>query len=329
MKKLILIIILLKSLYATNYDIKCAGDLTYTTFTPLMMDWFYMGIFYDEDVMYTANLQDTPQAVFDNTSPACGGSGTQNILVEISCNVDCLDGFRTNTPSSTFSAVKSSSSGGYVNTVTIVNGYPCFDVQNTTLPTRFTHTFYDDDNINHPLSSDFKYGSVKVTTFSASQYGTTLTTAQAKQLKEVCTPPDPNAQIDYTAQLNQIITNTAPNFATVSKLTNIDNRAKKQDDDLGTFIQSKNIDTMMNIDSELDGFNTTFETTLSDTYSTYSDVFGFGGYGVAPNPISFTMFAREYKVFDPTVLNPHIDMIRNTFVIFAYLWGFIIVFKGT
>ncbi|MEA3497613.1 MAG: hypothetical protein U9R16_01005, partial [Campylobacterota bacterium] len=211
------------------------------------------------------------------------------------------------------------SEAGYTNSVIFVNKYPCLprDTQN------FTFGAYEWDG-----NTDIGLANANINTIFDESIEIVSDTV-ANEQRAICTPPDPNAQIDYTGQLNEIITNTAPNSQTVDKLISIDNRQQKQDDDLDSFVTSKSIDTMMNIDSELSTFNTTFETTLSDTYTTYSDIFGFGGYGVAPDPIFFTMFGKNYNVFDPTVLNPHIDMIRNTFVIFAYLWGFIIVFRGT
>ncbi len=329
MKKLILTFILIvNNLFATDYTINCATTLTYTSGSPLLMDWYYMTDFYDEDVMYTANLQDTPQAVFDNTSPACGGSGEQNIIVEITCNDDCTDGFRTNTPSA-FSAVEPADGGGYVNTVTIVNGRPCFDTQNTTLPVRFSHTFWDDDDAGKRLSSDYRYGSVKITVFSSSQYGDTLTSDEAKQLREVCTPPDPNAPIDYTGLLKEIIVNTAPNHTTSDKLTNIDNRQNTADSIMDTATQGKTATSILDVEVDKTSFASTFENTLTDSYTQYADIFGFGGYGTAPAPISFNMFGKDYVVFDIASIGAdNIDLIRNTFLIFAYLFGFIIVFRG-
>lgn len=326
LKTATLSLLLVNNIFAIDYTWHCKGDVVSSTIygwsTESSNPWASFGF---EDMpdslpelygeMDTVN---TTWYYWDDTSPVCGGSGTDNKLIEGSCDggVDaCWEvklGIGENPLMETVE-------GGYTNGVIFVNKMPCM-ARDTT---NFTFGAYEWDN-----NTDLGLANANLTHIF-DEYIYPATTEEAKTQREICTPPDPNAQINYTGQLNEIITNTAPNSQTVDKLTNIDNRQQKQDDDLGGFINSKSIDTMMNIDSDLEGFNTTFETTLDTTYSTYSDIFGFGGYGVAPEPISFTMFTKEYKVFDPTILNPHIDMIRNTFVIFAYLWGFIIVFRGT
>ena len=259
---------------------------------------------------------------WDDTSPVCGGNGSDNRLIEAYCNASgnnsgCWDvttgGGSTN--------IITSGNGGYTNNVILVDSKPC-------LPrgiSNFGFGAYEWDN-----NTDIGMASANLNTiFDESIESVSSEVAQTQ--REICgtdSTESPSSTIDYTAQLDQIIDNTAPNSQVVSKLTNIDNREQQKDDDLNTFISGKDLDSMMSITNDLDTFNTTFETTLSDTYTSYSDVFGFGDYGVAPEPISFNMFGTEYKVFDPTVLNPHIDLIRNTFAIFAYLWGFIIVFRG-
>ena len=320
-------LLLVNNLLAIDYTWHCKGDVSSSTIYGWSTDssnpWASFGFEDDPDSHPTLyGEMDTVNTTFyywDDSSPVCGGSGADNRLIEGSCDDsnqdscwDVLLGIGDN-------PLMEIADGGYTNGVIFVNKMPCMprDVSN------FTFGAYEWDN-----NTDLGLANANLNKiFSETVY--TATTDEAKTQRAVCTPPDPNAQIDYTPLLNEIITNTVPNSQAETKLTNIDNRQQKRDDDLNGFINNKDIDTMMNIDSDLDTFNNTFETTLSDTYSNYSDVFGFGGYGVAPEPIAFEMFGKSYKVFDSTVLDPHIDTIRNTFIIFAYLWGFIIVFKNT
>ena len=327
LKTTILSLLLTNNIFAIDYTWHCKGDVVSSTIyewsTTSENPWASFGFEDDPDshpeIYGEMDTVNTTWYYWDDTSPVCGGSGTDNRLIEGSCdsNVDSncwkvMLGIGDN-------PLMEVADGGYTNGVIFVNKMPCM-ARDTT---NFTFGAYEWDN-----NTDLGLANANLNKiFDETIY--TPTTDEAKTQRSICTPVDPNAPIDYTEYLNQIITNTAPNSNAVEKLTNIDNRQQKQNDDLDTFITSKSIDTMMNIDTDLETFNTTFETTLGDTYSTYSDVFGFGGYGAAPNPISFNMFGKEYKIFDPTVLNPHIDTIRNTFIIFAYLWGFIIVFKNT
>ena len=327
MKRILLPLLIIKSLYATDYTWHCKGDVssstiygwTTTSSNPYAVFGFENMPDSHPELYGEIDTVNGTLVYWDDTSPVCGGSSTENKLLEVYCNDTNQDSCWDVMLGSGDNPLIESSEAGYTNSVIFVNKYPCLprDTQN------FTFGAYEWDG-----NTDIGLANANLNTIFDESIEI-VSDEVAKTQRAICTPLDPNAQIDYSGQLNQIIDNTAPNDNAVSKLTNIDNRQQKQDDDLDGFIASKSIDNMMNIDTELDGFNTTFETTLSDTYSSYSDVFGFGGYGVAPDPISFTMFAREYKVFDPTVLNPHIDMIRNTFIIFAYLWGFIIVFKNT
>ena len=135
---------------------------------------------------------------------------------------------------------------------------------------------------------------------------------------EAPTPEVPN--IDYRPQLNTIIENTAYN-------KNIDDRQQKLDDDLN--LLNTNVSDILDMNNSLTTFTTNYETTLTSSFSKYSNIFGFGGYGVAPAPISFTMFDKNYVVFDiSTIGEDNITLIRNTFLLFAYLFGFILVFRG-
>ncbi|MCK5294029.1 MAG: hypothetical protein KAJ49_05205 [Arcobacteraceae bacterium] len=327
LKTITLSLLFTNNIFATDYIWHCAGDVSSSSIynwstdnaNPYAVYGFENIPDYHPEIMGEMDTVNYTFFYWDDTSPVCGGSSTENRLIESYCNDtnqnSCWDVLlgEGDTP------LIEVSEAGYTNSVIFVNKYPCLprDTKN------FTFGAYEWDN-----NTDLGLANANINTIFEESIEI-VSEDIAKEQRAVCTPPDPNAPIDYTAQLNEIITNTAPNSSTVDRLTNIDNRQQTQNDNLNNFISSKSVDTMMNIDTDLQTFNTTFETTLSNTYSTYSDIFGFGGYGVAPDPISFTMFTKEYKVFDPTVLTPYINTIRDTFVIFAYLWGFIIVFKNT
>ena len=80
--------------------------------------------------------------------------------------------------------------------------------------------------------------------------------------------------------------------------------------------------------NSINSFNTEYQSSLESVFSSYSDVFGFGGYGVAPQPITLQFLGKTYTLFDISILNEYIPMIRNIFTISAYLFGLFLVFKG-
>ena len=84
----------------------------------------------------------------------------------------------------------------------------------------------------------------------------------------------------------------------------------------------------VSIDSELSSFTSTYESSLSDSFSNYSDVFGFGGYGSSPTPISFNFLGKNYVVFNISVMSEYVPIIRNIFSVTAYLFGIFIIFRG-
>lgn len=324
--KIISIFIISINLNARDYTWHCKGDISSSTLYGWLSSNNPTAVYGFENMpdsypeLY--GEMDTVNGTFvywDDTSPVCGGDSNENKLLEAYCNDrnqnscwDVLIGSSNN-------PLIESSDEGYTNSVIFVNNFPCL-ARNVT---NFTFGAYEWDN-----NTDIGLANANLNTIFDESIEI-VSDSVASEQRAICNTPDPDTSKDYTAQLNQIIDNTALNNNAVSKLTNIDNRQEKQDEDLNSFINSVSIDNILNIDTEINSFNNTFETTIFDTYSSYSDVFGFGGYGVAPEAISFTMFTKEYKIFDPEVLTPHIDLIRNTFVIFAYLWGFIITFRST
>ena len=82
-----------------------------------------------------------------------------------------------------------------------------------------------------------------------------------------------------------------------------------------------------NLNNAMDSFTTEYTNILDTSFINFSDVFGFGGYGSAPDTISFNLLGNSYDVFNAKNFDPFIDTFRNTFVSFAYVWGFLIVLK--
>lgn len=83
-----------------------------------------------------------------------------------------------------------------------------------------------------------------------------------------------------------------------------------------------------NIDGELTNFKSNIESSIQSSFSSYSDIFGFGNYGSAPAPITINLLGKQFTLFDIKYLNPYIDQIRNIFVIVAYIFGLFLVFRG-
>ncbi|PIE85793.1 hypothetical protein CSA08_00125, partial [Candidatus Gracilibacteria bacterium] len=82
------------------------------------------------------------------------------------------------------------------------------------------------------------------------------------------------------------------------------------------------------ISSELEGFKTDIENSISNSFTNYSDVFGFAGYGYPPSPISFNLLGKTYTVFNINWISQYVDTIRNIFLVVAYLFGLFLVFRG-
>ncbi len=322
MKYLISILLLINSIFAVDWNIQCIGEQRSPNIH--ILDYTFSGEWNDETTVYgeldTCNFG---LPFWDSSSPACGGDGVENTLIEL-WNTSCDDSsfiFTVGDKSGYGIHSFDTETNEYINNTVFVNGYPCMSKSESSM----TVAFYDwNDNSNIGLVTAKNLNDIgSVTNYSLSSEEITI-------LKSVCGVAPESSSIDYTPLLNQIITNTSTNIITSDKLTNIDNRQQNIEDTLNDAVSGKTIESILDTTSDIDTFNTTFETTLTDTFDNYSDVFGFGGYGEAPEPISFTMFGNSYTVFDiSSIGSTNIELIRNTFLLFAYLWGFIIVFRTT
>lgn len=132
-----------------------------------------------------------------------------------------------------------------------------------------------------------------------------------------------NQTLDSTMQN---IDTSLQNLNTTLQNSNLSNEEPNQEEDLTGLTDDFTINP--DIDSELDGFKSNIESTLTSSFDNYSNVFGLGGYGSAPSPIRFTFQSKTYTVFDISYINPYIDQIRNIFLITAYIFGLFMVFRG-
>lgn len=312
------------SLFSIDYTITCVGEARSSQIS--ILDYTF-GVEDDPDYLPQVYGEPDPSCCdfpyWDNTSPICGGDGNENIQLSKGCYNSGSICYTTtlNDLSGTNILEFDSETNEYFNSVIMVNGLPCLDSSVTKIG---VGVYNWNDN------SNFGIASVNIPEQTNNATNTYIpTSAEATLQKSICVPIDPNAPIDYTAQLNEIITNTAPNSISADKLTNIDNRQQTLDDTLNSAVGSKTLSSILDTTSNTDTFSTTFETTLEDSFTSYSDIFGFGGYGVAPAPITFTFLNKSFTLFDISSLDSAVvELIRNTFLIFAYLWGFIIVFRG-
>ncbi|TLP36946.1 hypothetical protein [Arcobacter arenosus] len=139
-----------------------------------------------------------------------------------------------------------------------------------------------------------------------------------------------NTQFNSINSNNTNLNNTMSNLNTTlqtlnTKLDEIDN---SENDDSNYDGLTDDFEINPSIDGELSNFQGDIENRLTNTFDTYSNVFGFGGYGSAPAPITFNAFGKTYTIFDIKYLNPYIDQIRNIFLVAAYIFGLFLVFKG-
>jgi hypothetical protein len=121
---------------------------------------------------------------------------------------------------------------------------------------------------------------------------------------------------------------TSNNDTNSSTIINIESPLADIDTNLNDSLIGQNTNDIIDGSDDMDNFTNTFETTLTDTFTTYTDVFGFGVYGTAPAPITFSIIGKTFTIFDISQIgSQNIELIRNTFLLFAYLFGFILVFR--
>jgi len=326
MKYILFILLLISSIHA-NYIIKCPKDITYTTGSGnLGVDYFY----YDGE-------KDTPLEswtnvffeAFDSQSAVCGGSLNKNILLQFYCDYDsgiCFDHIKTSSLNGLHFITNTTNkdgniiTGSFTNKTIIVNNIPCVD-SSIILPVNIVHTYYNDDTTEKNLEYDFMGFQI---TGIFSQSETILDEDTAKEYRKACNKTDIVEYVDdlepQRFQMPSLITSLNNFFdSDISFFNNINTESEDY--------SSINEPTQTDITSDLDSFSNDYENTLNDTFLNYSDVFGFGGYAPAPNNITFELLGNKYVVFGESLFNPYIDEIRNTLLIFSYVWGVLIVIK--
>ena len=122
-------------------------------------------------------------------------------------------------------------------------------------------------------------------------------------------------------------------------LTNIDNTLKGNlsDENGKPFLKSIN-DYISNLTkpisaddftSSQSSINTAISSSLSDSFTKYSNVLGFGSaYGSSPSNITLNLMGETYTILDFSVLDSYVDIIRSIFLTLAYLYGFMNLLRG-
>lgn len=313
MKTIFILFLFLLSLHA--YTVNCKNTLVasslynYSSFS--LIQGSYGAELNDGELYFEFDTYNYQFLYWDNTSPLCGGDSLVNTLVHSICSFsDDSCGYDPKEGTGSNAIVNKNDDGDWTNPFIVIDGYSCLPLglSNITIGFYNTDTHADfglfNSSISRIDSKDNEYVSQSV----------------ADEQKAICSSSEePNPEgTDYSGQLDQLIENTSKNKSQ-------DERAETLSNNLDSHVNS--LDTSFNIDSDLSSFETTFETTLEDSFTAYADVFGFSSYEVAPKVISFEMFGNTYEVFNITTIDPYIDNIRLMFLTFAYLWGFIIVFK--
>lgn len=76
--------------------------------------------------------------------------------------------------------------------------------------------------------------------------------------------------------------------------------------------------------------NDKVSSTLSNAFSKYSNVLGFGStYANRPENITITLFNQEYTLLDFSVFDAYVSIIRSLFLTLAYMYGFMNLIKGS
>lgn len=321
MKKILFLMFFISSfLNAINYEIICQNQSSSsdTKFLPFFFDSeSYYDIWGDNNNFVDGSLDVVNGSVnyWSDESAICGGSLDKNIFIEAYCddsiNSSCWD---VSVGISGIELItKNLTDGKFYNNVTYVNGYPCLPKETAS----FTIGLY---SANTGFDYEIPFQNANLNTYLTTNV-LSLTSVEADTFRNICSPVIPPSS-DYSEQLNQLIQNTKDN----NNIKELNERDKKLDNDLQLY--SSNLVNNDTTETDLLEFETTFEATLNNSFLNYSNVFGFSGYGAAPAPISFSLLGQTFEVFNISVIDEYIDLIRTTFSIFAYLWGIIIVFRS-
>ncbi|RXK14240.1 hypothetical protein CP965_01980 [Halarcobacter mediterraneus] len=291
------------------------------------------GEVYDNLVYGDLDPANSPITYYDNRSAICGGEFNFNRVIVAYCDwhrdSQCWD----ITLGSTGYKTIINENGTYKNNVIIANYYPCLPY----LVEKVTVAFYDYDN------NDIGYATLNLNEVDE-QFDIQLTEEKAKEQRTICSSEPITPYIDdwekillnqkqSIKQIDINIANINPNFTNnLEQLNSINENINEKSENLNQDIdESILLDGFIvnpSIDGELSNFQRDIENTLTNSFDTYSNVFGFGGYGSAPTPIDFDLLGNSYTAFDIKQYDEHIPMIRNTLLSFSYFWGFLLVSRS-
>jgi hypothetical protein len=303
------------------------------------------------------NLNEFSISVLSPNSLSCGGEDDFDTFLSLSCSTDeytetekdyCFTWKFSSEFLSSNSLIRYNNDGSYSNPTNWLNSSSFGTVScmpDLNFPKPLTQYLFDEDTGTIYLDEPYLAFYVN-RIWESKQVNYNLTSDEIVSIRSLCGSSAPSTtDINYSAQLDSIIENTSINSNILKTLTNtfddtknilssvdnIDNRQNNLSDDLDVLSSSTPLNSIIDNTADLNSFSSSFETTLSDTFSAYSDIFGFGSdFGTAPEPIIFEMFDTEYVLFDISILGEsNIVLIRDTFLLFSYLYGFIFVFRGS
>lgn len=322
MKVILLIILLLNFSFAT-YNITCKGAIGASTlydFSKLPNSSFLaVEGEYDGEYIYGGIDPANSNIVFyDDNSPVCGGDGDKNILIEAYCHWS-IDYCWDITLAPAMEELLMIENDIYFNNVIIVNVYPCLPRDTTS----FSVGFYDWQNHN----KDIGIARVNLSNID-SEYIETPTKKEAKAQRETCkTPTKPDVDlIQYVDDWENLLSNQISILSSLNSKINL----KSFDltlNNLNTTIEDNGYSYDNDIENALSNFTNNYKSTIKNSFISYSNVFGIGGYGSAPTPIKFTLLGHTYSLFDVKTFDEQIPFIRFTLLSFSYVWGSIIVFR--
>ena len=333
MKNLFIIIIFVDLLFSTEIDckFKYSADSIYNLSSEINSSIITSQGELEDNLIYGDIDPANSEIVYwDNNSPICGGSSEFNRLVEAYCdtslNSSCWDITKGSTG---YQTIIKNSELKYTNNVILVNGYPCLPYNISSV----TVGFYDYDN-NDIGFATFNLNKIFNETI------TSLTKEEQKYQRDMC----PNL-ISYIDDLERLKTeqynflNTDLNSINLLNI-DIDTTLQNLDNTLENLSNTDSSDSNDNYDgviddfevnpdisSELSIFKNDIENKIENSFSSYSDVFGLGGYAPAPAPITLNLFGKSFALLDMSLVDDYIPTFRDLLLTFSYFAGFIIFIR--
>ncbi len=287
----------------------------------------------DEGSLYgDIDPANSPISYYDNQSAICGGSANFNRLVSAYCdyNIDSCWDIKLGVSGVSTIVQKE---GVYTNNVVVVDSMPClpYNVSNVTV------SYYDYDN------NDIGFANFLLTDIE-DERKYLLTEEEANRQRESC--PSFLQYVDQWEEkldsqnqalnknlvsltsydfinTNHYVENINNTLKNINNSGNPDNPNTNNDSEYEEIGNNFSINTNINLDS----FRTEINNSFESSFNNYSNIFGFDGYGSAPSPITFSLLGKTYSALDITLYNEHLPLIRNSFLAFAYIWGFILTVR--